>query len=68
MGTAFQTAIRLARDQRANNISAFIPGVSDDLMGISAGLGMKLGGTMVLLSSKAFGDWTRYSPRHPGYM
>lgn len=65
---AFRTAVALAVGQGSDKISGFIPGMADDLMRIAVELRMRLGRPMVLLSSKAFGDWTRYSPRSPGYM
>jgi GNAT superfamily N-acetyltransferase len=65
---AFLAAVRLTKDQGVDRISAFIPGTSDHLMTLVAELGMRLGRTMVFLSSNAFGDWTRYAPRDPGFM
>ena len=30
--------------------------------------GMRIAFPMVLLSTREFGDWTRYLPRNPGFM
>jgi hypothetical protein len=48
-------------------VSAFLPGVSDAL-GIAVEHGMRITFPMVLLSTRDFGDWTRYLPRNPGFM
>jgi GNAT superfamily N-acetyltransferase len=67
-GSAFMTALHLAADSGASQLSAFIPGVSEAQLRIAAGHGMRITFPMVLMSSQAFGDWTRYIPRNPGFM
>jgi ribosomal protein S18 acetylase RimI-like enzyme len=67
MGAAFRTALALAAASGAAQVSAFLPGVSEAL-GISVEHGMRITFPMVLLSTRDFGDWTRYLPRNPGFM
>jgi len=68
MGAAFRTALDLAAATEAPQVSAFLPGVSDQALGIAAGHGMRITFPMVLVSTREFGDWTRYLPRNPGFM
>ncbi|MCD6733469.1 MAG: GNAT family N-acetyltransferase [Burkholderiaceae bacterium] len=67
MAKAFDTALDLAWSSGAPRISAFLPGTSDALA-IAMGHRMRLTLPMVLMSSREFGDWTRYLPRNPGFM
>lgn len=67
MPLAFRTALAMAVAREAPGVSAFLPGTSDALA-IAAGAGMRLTLPMVLMSSRGFGDWTRYLPRNPGFM
>ena len=68
MGPAFNTALTLAAEQEAEQVSAFLAGSNEEAVSIALKHGMRLGRTMVLLSSKVFGDWTKYAPNHPGFM
>ncbi len=65
---AFVTALHLAAESGAAQLSAFIPGTSEAVLKIAAGQGMRITFPMVLMSSDAFGDWSRYLPRNPGFM
>jgi hypothetical protein len=67
MGAAFRTALDLAAAAGAAQVSAFLPGVSESL-GIAVEHGMRISLPMVLVSTRDFGDWTRYLPRNPGFM
>jgi ribosomal protein S18 acetylase RimI-like enzyme len=67
MGAAFRTALDLAAEGAAAQVSAFLPGVSEAL-GIAVEHGMRITFPMVLVSTRHFGDWTRYAPRNPGFM
>ena len=67
MGAAFRTALDLAAASGAAQVSAFLPGVSEAL-GVAVEHGMRITFPMVLLSTRDFGDWTRYLPRNPGFM
>jgi GNAT superfamily N-acetyltransferase len=67
-GAAFATALHLAADHGASHLSAFIPGTSEAPLRIAAEHGMRIVFPMVLMSSHAFGDWSRYLPRNPGFM
>jgi hypothetical protein len=37
-------------------------------LGVAVGHGMRITFPMVLVSTRDFGDWTRYLPRNPGFM
>lgn len=68
VGAAFVTALHVAAESEAPQISAFIPGTSEAALRIAVRQGMRITLPMVLMSSEAFGDWTRYLPRNPGFM
>jgi ribosomal protein S18 acetylase RimI-like enzyme len=67
MDAAFRTALNLAAGGGAAQVSAFLPGVSE-AVGIAVEHRMRITFPMVLLSTRDFGDWTRYLPRNPGFM
>jgi GNAT superfamily N-acetyltransferase len=67
MDAAFRTALDLAAGGGRAQVSAFLPGVSQAL-GIAVEHGMRITFPMVLVSTRDFGDWTRYLPRNPGFM
>src|SRR5215469_14875559 len=67
MGAAFRTALDLAVANRAAQVSAFLPGMSDALS-VAVEHGMRITFPMVLVSARDFGDWARYLPRNPGFM
>lgn len=67
MDAAFRTALNLAAASGAAQVSAFLPGVSE-AVGIAVEHGMRITFPMVLVSTRDFGDWTRYLPRNPGFM
>ena len=67
-GPAFVTALHLAAESGAAQLSAFIPGSSEAVLTVAAGQRMRISFPMVLMSSDAFGDWSRYLPRNPGFM
>jgi hypothetical protein len=68
MSGVFRTALSLAAGNGASQISAFLPGVNDRSLNIAAEHGMRITFPMVLVSSRDFGDWSRYLPRNPGFM
>jgi GNAT superfamily N-acetyltransferase len=68
MRPAFASALDLAHELGSETISAFVPGACDEVLASALRSGMRLGRTMVFVSSEPFGDWTRYCPRDPGYM
>jgi GNAT superfamily N-acetyltransferase len=68
VGPAFVTALHLAAESNAAQVSAFIPGTAETVLTIAAAQGMQVTFPMVLMSSRPFGDWTRYLPRNPGFM
>lgn len=67
-GPAFVTALHLAAESEAAQVSAFIPGASETPLQIAVASGMRITFPMVLMSSRPFGDWSRYLPRNPGFM
>jgi len=67
MRAAFMTALNLAAAGGAAQVSAFLPGVSE-AAGVAIEHHMRIAFPMVLLSTRDFGDWTRYLPRNPGFM
>ncbi|MEA2983278.1 MAG: hypothetical protein QOF09_5101 [Alphaproteobacteria bacterium] len=67
MGAAFRTALSLAAESEAPQVSAFLPGTSDALS-IAVEHGMRITFPMVLMSTRDIGNWTQYLPRNPGFM
>jgi len=68
MDAAFRTALDLAADMDAPQVSAFLPGVNAPALRSAVSRGMRMSSPMVLVSDREFGDWTRYLPRNPGFM
>jgi ribosomal protein S18 acetylase RimI-like enzyme len=68
MGTAFRTALNLAAESGASQVSAFVPGSSQTTLSIAVEHGMRITFPMILMATPDFGDWTRYLPRNPGFM
>lgn len=68
MGPAFSAMLALAREQATPAISAFLAGSNELALSIAIRSGMRIVRPMVLLSAKAFGDWTRYAPNHAGFL
>ncbi|HJV88454.1 MAG TPA: GNAT family N-acetyltransferase [Noviherbaspirillum sp.] len=67
MPDAFRAALLIAGAGHAKQISVFVPGTNNALA-IAASQGMRFALPMVLMSTRDFGDWTRYLPRNPGFM
>jgi GNAT superfamily N-acetyltransferase len=67
-GAVFVTALHLAAESGAAQLSAFIPGASEAALQVAVALGMRITFPMVLMSSDNFGHWSRYLPRNPGFM
>jgi GNAT superfamily N-acetyltransferase len=65
---AFATALALAAGMGAPQVSAFIPGASEAALTVATAAGMRINFPMLLMSSREFGDWSRYLPRNPGFM
>ena len=68
LGTAFKTALSLAAEIGSSQVSAFLPGACDTALSIAVEQGMRITFPMILMSTRDFGDWTRYLPRNPGFM
>jgi ribosomal protein S18 acetylase RimI-like enzyme len=68
MGAAFTTALKLAQQAGASDVSAFLPGSNEAALRVAVAHGMRITFPMLLLSARPFGDWSRYLPRNPGMM
>jgi ribosomal protein S18 acetylase RimI-like enzyme len=68
MGAAFTTALKLAQQAGASDVSAFLPGSNEAALRVAVAHGMRITFPMMLLSARPFGDWSRYLPRNPGMM
>jgi ribosomal protein S18 acetylase RimI-like enzyme len=68
MGAAFRTALSMAADGGAANVSAFLPGTSETALALAMECGMRITFPMMLMSTRPFGDWRLYLPRNPGFM
>jgi GNAT superfamily N-acetyltransferase len=68
LGPALRTALQLATDSGAAGVSAFVPGAADSALSVAVQHGMRIAFPMLLMSSHAFGDWSLYLPRNPGFM
>ena len=65
---AFGTAMGLAAQHDCQTLSAFVPGTSEAALRVAVEHGMRITFPMLLMSTREFGDWTRYLPRNPGFM
>ena len=65
---AFRTALRLAVESGASQVSAFLPAASEAALNAAIDHGMRIKFPMLLMSSRDFGNWTQYLPRNPGFM
>ncbi|HWB45716.1 MAG TPA: GNAT family N-acetyltransferase [Hyphomicrobiaceae bacterium] len=68
LGPAFQTALSLASEAGTSRVTAFLPGGNDAALGAAVAHGMRITFPMVMMSTRAFPDWTQYLPRNPGFM
>jgi len=68
MGPVFAAALKRASEAGSAQISGFIPGIAETALGVAVAHGMRIAFPMMLMSSRAFGDWSCYLPRNPGFM
>jgi ribosomal protein S18 acetylase RimI-like enzyme len=68
MSAAFATALKLAAESEAVDITAFLPGVCHAALDVAVKHAMRITFPMVLVSAREFGDFGRYLPRNPGFM
>ncbi|MBM7486088.1 MULTISPECIES: GNAT family N-acetyltransferase [Bradyrhizobium] len=66
--TAFRTALGLAVESGAPQVSAFLPGASEAALTTAFEHRMRIKFPMLLMSSRDFGSWAQYLPRNPGFM
>ena len=67
-GAAFDSALDLAAQGGAAQVSAFVPASSEAALKEALGRGMRITLPMVLMATRDFGNWTQYLPRNPGFM
>jgi GNAT superfamily N-acetyltransferase len=67
-GAAFDSALDLAAQGGAAQVSAFVPASSEAALKVALGRGMRITLPMVLMATRDFGNWTQYLPRNPGFM
>lgn len=67
-GPAFRTALDLAAESGSRQISAFLPAPSQDAWTTAMEHGMRITIPMLMMSTREFGDWSKYLPRNPGFM
>ncbi len=68
LDAAFRTALRLACARGSPQVSAFVPGLAEPALAAAIEHRMRLTFPMVLMSTQAFGNWSQYLPRNPGFM
>ena len=68
MNTAFRTALNIAADGQASNVSVFLPGTGEAALTLAMKYGLRISIPMGLMSARPFGDWGLYLPRNPGFM
>jgi hypothetical protein len=68
LAAAFRTALSLATQGSSPEVSAFLPGASEDVLRVAVEHGMRITFPMVLASTRDFGNWKQYLPRNPGFM
>jgi GNAT superfamily N-acetyltransferase len=67
-GAAFRTALHLAAETTASQVSALLPGPCDWALSIAGQAGMRITTPLLLMATEDFGNWTQYLPRNPGFM
>jgi len=68
IGKAFTTALSLAAEGGATQVSAMLPGTCDSALSLAIAHGMRITFPMLLMGDRGFGNWTKYLPRNPGFM
>jgi hypothetical protein len=68
MAPAVSGALSIAAEGTSDQVSAFLPGDCEAALCVAADHRMRIALPMVLWSDRAFGDWSRYLPRNPGFM
>lgn len=68
LDAALRTALSLAAEAGAPQVSAFLPATRDDTFNTAVEHGMRITLPMILMSTCDLGDWSQYVPRNPGLM
>jgi len=68
MGAVFTTALALAAEVGAPQVTAFVSGASGAALGAAMQHGLRMAIPMLLMAERDFGDWSCYLPRNPGFM
>ena len=62
------TALRSALEGGARQMSMIVPGRADVVMQTALALGFRIEEPYVLMAAQAFGNWSNYLPRAPGFL
>ena len=68
MADALGCALDVAAGRGTAQVSCFIPGDNEAALSTAVSRGMRIVFPAMLMSSKPFGDWSRYLPCNPGFM
>jgi GNAT superfamily N-acetyltransferase len=68
LGDAFETALGLAAEVGAPQVSAFLPSTARPAIVCAVEHRMRITLPMVVMANDDFGHWTRYLPRDPDFM
>jgi GNAT superfamily N-acetyltransferase len=68
MAQALRCGFATAANLGCSNVSAIMPGSCGSALSLALSSGLRIRRPMVLMASRAFGDWTCYAPRDPGFM
>ena len=68
LGPAFRTALDLAAESGAPQVTALIPGSSEPALRMAVAARMRITTPMVLMATRELRDWVQYLPRSPGFM
>jgi hypothetical protein len=60
--------LSLAVEAGTPRVTAFLPGGNDAVLSAAVACGMRIRFPMVMMSTRAFPEWTQYLPRNPGFM
>ena len=68
LGAAFRTALNIAAEGAAADVSAFVPGPCESALSVAIDHRMRVTIPMVLMSTNDYGNWAQYLPRNAGFM
>ena len=65
---AITAVLKRAAALSAERLSMIVPGPAEDILAVASRAGMRVVNSLVLHSSRPFGDWRAYLPRDPAYL